>query len=308
MIRKFVFLLVSLLLVGGGAYFYWSYARKDAAVQGKLVEAVAKQYLDQNGTEDLTALALKGINLAQGENGIELWRLKANWASVLKEGDMIEIKEPSLVYFMQPDNEELRVTSQQGTINQKSKDIQFIGDVLARTGNSTMRADLMRYDGAAKSMQLPDGARFFSPGVNGTAGNVVWDMFTKVISASGGVTVDWTDSGRDPFLGGQGIGEIPAASTSVPDGADKPSATPESTAAPEQAKPEAPAAVAPVEASQQAVAAGNQTAPAGMVQQTTPAQKQIQSQKPASAQKKAAPKANKSAANKKQSVRTRTTQ
>lgn len=35
---------------------------------------------DGNPLEEAAGLAIKGINLFQGDKGIELWRLKASWA------------------------------------------------------------------------------------------------------------------------------------------------------------------------------------------------------------------------------------
>ena len=45
-------------------------------------------------------LAIKGINLFQGNKGLELWRLKASWAHMSQNGDTIDVDKPVVRYAL----------------------------------------------------------------------------------------------------------------------------------------------------------------------------------------------------------------
>ena len=153
---------------------------------------------EQDG-QGLLELALKTINLSQGEGGLELWRLKAEWANMQKEDGRIVVERPSLAYFMPEKNKEekqktLFVTSESGVVDQKEQILRFENQVHITMDDKTIQGDLLVYNGTAKTMTLPNGGEFTGTGISGTAPFLVWDMNNKTIRAEGGVAVEFAGS------------------------------------------------------------------------------------------------------------------
>ena len=135
-------------------------------------------------------LAMKSINLSQGENGFELWRLRATAASIVKKDEFIFLTLPRLRYFMK-DGTELKVVSDSGEIQQEQQIINFIDNVVVTRHNSTIRGPMLIYNGAAKTMTFPHGATFDEPDSSGQARTVIWHIDRKEIEGIGEVNVDF---------------------------------------------------------------------------------------------------------------------
>ncbi len=198
MLKRIAIAAVSVLCMAA-AWFLWLDRQfwDSAPPQPESPEAPANATQSMSSVLDDTSglsLSLKSILLSQGEGGIEVWRLKAQWASAQKDGDTILAARPRLVYKMPPDNRELLVTADKGDIRQKEQILRFIGSVFATQGNSTVRGPLLVYNGTAKTMAFPDGGEFDGEGVAGSAPRIVWNMKNGTIEASGGIAVDFTQS------------------------------------------------------------------------------------------------------------------
>jgi lipopolysaccharide export system protein LptC len=142
------------------------------------------------GHEEALALALKTISLSQGEGGFELWRLKAEWANMQKDGDNITVRLPKLTYFSRAEGEPpLHVSSETGLIQQKNQILRFIDNVRITQEDKVLDGDLLVYDGARKSMTFPHGGRFAGSGIKGSADTVEWDIEKQCIVATGDVSV-----------------------------------------------------------------------------------------------------------------------
>lgn len=153
---------------------------------------------DQDG-QGLLELALKTINLSQGEGGLELWRLKAEWANMQKEDGKIVVERPSLTYFMpEKDKAEkqktLFVTSESGVVDQKEQILRFENQVHITMDDKAIHGNLLVYNGTAKTMTLPNGGEFAGTGISGTAPFLVWNMNNKTIRAEEGVAVEFAGS------------------------------------------------------------------------------------------------------------------
>ncbi len=140
--------------------------------------------------EDIFTLALKEIELAQGGGGIEEWRLKANWAAMRKESDIINLTRPVVTYFMPENRGELQVTSSTGSVDQANRNVIMQGDVVAVNSDMTLKTTEMFYDSATRQMKFDKGASFSGEKVSGKADNLVWKMNERVIEATGDVVVD----------------------------------------------------------------------------------------------------------------------
>ncbi len=186
---------VLLVLAGvAGALVWWLFFKSDTLEAAK--EEVKQKVQDlAAGTakpDDIAALAVKAIDLTQGEHGLELWRLKAEWGSMRREGGILELEKPRFTYYMPPRNEEVRVSSDLGDVNQDTKIIRFRRNVLVHYGNNTIKGGLMVYNGTVKELRFPNGAEFDGPTLSGDAPLVYWRLDEHQINAAGGVDMTWS--------------------------------------------------------------------------------------------------------------------
>jgi LPS export ABC transporter protein LptC len=142
-----------------------------------------------SGSGDSSALdlALKAITLTQGEGGFELWRLKAEWASIQKQDDKIFLLQPRLTYFMREDDKILYVQSDTGDVDQAEQILRFIDNVRVTQDDTVITGPLLIYDGKTKTMTMPEGAELTDTGMQGSYRHLVWFMDTKRIETKGDV-------------------------------------------------------------------------------------------------------------------------
>lgn len=200
--KQRVLVFCTILAVAGGLV-WWLFFKPLSldAVKEELKEKAQGVAKGMAKADDLAALAVKAIDLKQGEHGIELWRLKAEWGNMRREGGLLELEKPNFTYYMQPHNEEVRVKAETGDVNQVSKLIRFRTNVQAYYDHNTISGPLMIYNGTGKVLTFPEGAVFGGPGMAGEAPMVTWILNEQLIKADGGVTMTW--EGDRPLPGGK---------------------------------------------------------------------------------------------------------
>lgn len=187
-----VALLVSLTLL---FFIYEPSENSEQKASGANTSAENDETSASEGEQTLD-LALKSVNLSQGEGGFEIWRLKAEWANVRKQGEAVIVEKPRLVYFMDEGEKTLHVSSSTGDINQKSQILRFINNVHIIQEDKVITGSLLVYNGSRKTMTFPDGGDFTSPGITGHAAQVEWDLNSKLITATGDVSVLFSQEER----------------------------------------------------------------------------------------------------------------
>lgn len=80
-----------------------SISNNDSKISGGDKKNILSEAVDAITEQDPLALALKNIELTMGENGFEVWRLKAQWASMKESDGSIEVLKPQIVYSMSED-------------------------------------------------------------------------------------------------------------------------------------------------------------------------------------------------------------
>lgn len=188
--RPLAIVIVLALVIGGAgiaAKLYFS----DEAQQAASAEALKNATVEgAQSDEDKLDQTLKTINLSQGEGGFEIWRLKAEWANVMQQGERIIVDNPRLTYLSKTgDATPLYVNSQRGDVVQKSQILRFIDNVRIMQDDKVMKGDLLIYNGTAKTMTFPDGGHFTDTGMQGDAAHIVWALDQKTIVGEGGVHV-----------------------------------------------------------------------------------------------------------------------
>jgi lipopolysaccharide export system protein LptC len=191
--RQVVFFLVFCCLISlvGATLLTDKENVREPAVQDKAGETEAKTGDDEEAALNLD---IKTVLLSQGEGGIELWRLKANWAKLLKHDDLIMVEAPDLTYFMKEGGKTLLISSKTGDIEQHSRIIRFMNDVRVTQDDKLFTGDLLVYNGTRKSMLFPNGVDFSDVGINARADSLIWFIDQKFITAMGNVSVEFARS------------------------------------------------------------------------------------------------------------------
>ena len=148
-----------------------------------------------NPLEEVAGLAIKGINLFQGNKGLELWRLKASWAHMSQNGDTIDVDKPVVRYALgegsasNPDDDVLDVQAQFGKITDNQRFLTLWDDVVITRYDEVITSSRMDYDANKRLMTFPEGAVFESPTASGTATLLAWDLAASEVHGSEGVLV-----------------------------------------------------------------------------------------------------------------------
>ncbi|HEU6438214.1 MAG TPA: LPS export ABC transporter periplasmic protein LptC [Nitratidesulfovibrio sp.] len=220
--RTLVILLAVLLAVGGAAVWRWQ-----AGVRKALETAMAGEAPSSAALEEAVGVAMKGIELVQGEKGIELWRLKATWAQLRQSNNVIDVDSPDLVYQMDG-GRQLRIVAKKGEVQQQVQMVRMWDEVHATHEQHELFANLMVYNGTRRTMYFPEGARIAGQTLSGNATRLEWDVVDNVLRGSDGVSMLLTprpDEKAGQF-GRTRLGDKVAQPTATP----KASATPSSKA------------------------------------------------------------------------------
>jgi LPS export ABC transporter protein LptC len=219
-------LLVVVLLVGSAAAWRWQ-----AGVRKALESAISGGVTDSATLEEAVGVAMKGIELVQGEKGIELWRLKATWAQLRQSNNVIDVDSPDLVYQMDG-GRQLRIVAQKGEVQQQVQLVRMWDDVHATHDRHELFSSLMVYNGTSRTMYFPEGARIEGQSLSGNATRLEWDVAADVLRGSDGVSLLLMPRADDK--NGQGAAQ-PKAAVAAPRKADAAGKSPQAHPAPGQA-------------------------------------------------------------------------
>lgn len=147
--------------------------------------------ISEDSSEDAIGLALKGINLVQGEKGLELWRLKASWASLSEEDGHINLEKPDIVYRVGDGEVPLLVTADKGYVEQDQQFLLLRDNVVCIYEAYTLYATLMTYDGTTRTMTFPEGAHIENDKSKGFAQILTWYLDANRVEGREGVMVSW---------------------------------------------------------------------------------------------------------------------
>lgn len=181
--RTLLILLLVALVVGGAAVWRWQ-----AGMRKALESAMTGAATDPATLEEAVGVAMKGIELVQGEKGIELWRLKATWAQLHQNNNIIDVDSPDIVYQMDG-GKQLHIVARKGEVQQQAQMMRMWDEVHATHDRHELFAHLMVYNGTSRTMYFPEGARIEGQSLSGNATRLEWDMAADVLRGSDGVSM-----------------------------------------------------------------------------------------------------------------------
>ena len=180
-------------------YFFTDGTLRMDAVKKKIVQQAQDAVVSNVDPDEVAALAMRAISLTQGEQGAELWRLKADWGNMRRRDNILELEKPWFTYYMPPDGKAIAIASEKGDIEQTEQKIRFLGSVIATYDGRTLVAPQMVYFGKSREIRCPEGGRVEGPGYEGSADQVVWNINEERIEAFGNVDITF-DAENDVFI------------------------------------------------------------------------------------------------------------
>ena len=181
-------LLAALIL--GGLYY----------LQTSVEEQIADEVRSAVGNDAKTNvdLSLKGIELKQGEDGKELWTLTASNGWYQKDESIIDLAEPHITYFLQPDREKVVVVAPHGMINQNDRFARLWGNVTVTNKKGVVTSKELTFNDEDKSLTMTGDVTFTGDGFNGSSDQAKWDLIHNELITTGNVVVEFqTDALKD---------------------------------------------------------------------------------------------------------------
>lgn len=188
--KKIFGVLCVLLFAAGIAWYVFTDGTLSLrAVKKELVRKAQDAVIENTDPDDVAALAVKAINLTQGEHGTELWRLKADWGNMRRKDNVLELEKPRFTYYMPPENKPLVIVSDKGEIMQEGQEIEFVDSVVATHADRTLHAPRITYLGKSRQLACPHGGTIEGEGYAGSASHILWRINDEMIEATGNVEV-----------------------------------------------------------------------------------------------------------------------
>jgi hypothetical protein len=157
---------------------------------------------------DAVGLAVRGIDLAQGGDGREIWRLRAEWGVLRRESGTVEVRAPRVRYILDETGEPEKsgyvlAGSDMGRVEDNNRLIGMRGNVLARNGERTLEGPLAVFDSDSRVLAFPQGGVLSDAALSGKGGILRWNMTTNILEGERGVEVIWTppSPSGDPLRG-----------------------------------------------------------------------------------------------------------
>ncbi|MCT4534842.1 LPS export ABC transporter periplasmic protein LptC [Halodesulfovibrio sp.] len=193
--RKWLIWGVLLVLIGGGLYYLQTSVEKQIAEEVK--DAIG------NDAETNVDLSLQGIELKQGEDGKELWTLKASNGWYQKDESIIDLAEPDIMYFVQPNRDKVHIVAPHGTINQREGIARLWGDVTVSNPKGTITSSELSFEDKKKMLFMTGSVTFTGEGFAGSSDEASWNLKDNQITATGNVTVQFRAAKLNDAVGGE---------------------------------------------------------------------------------------------------------
>lgn len=182
--RRLLVVLVALAVLGTAGYAAWRHFLA--------APKVPTREQARDALEEAVGLALKGVELVQGEKGVELWRLKATWAALRQEKGVIDVDSPDIIYKVGKTEEPLRVIAPKGEVRDNQSFIRLWDKVTCTYRDYVLDGTLMTYNSTSRLMIFPEGAVIVGATSRGNATRLSWNLATNVIEGEDGVVVHWS--------------------------------------------------------------------------------------------------------------------
>lgn len=160
--------------------------------------------------DDDVGLAIKGITVSSGENGLEKWQLTAQWATMRQKTAVLQVENPvmrhrisqSTVLFenssqnsavlLENDPDKVVIEAKHGLVYDNNTKVLLRQDVLAKQNENYIQGPVLSYNSKEQLAVFPQQANFAGNSLKGNADVLTWNMQENKILGSGKVQVEWT--------------------------------------------------------------------------------------------------------------------
>ncbi len=182
--------------------------RKERGLKENLKDVVqAFADIPDFGDDDV-GLAMKGIQVSQGEKGTEEWRLFADWATMRRKTGVLQVENPlmwhrvgegtvlfeggkSKTMLLQDDAEKISIKSDHGIVYDNNTKVLLQDNVSASQNANRVEGPFLSYNSTERIAVFPEKADFQGEGISGSAEILSWNMRSNKIYGTGNVEVEW---------------------------------------------------------------------------------------------------------------------
>ncbi|GAB6125447.1 LPS export ABC transporter periplasmic protein LptC [Humidesulfovibrio idahonensis] len=132
------------------------------------------------------------LELVQGSDGKELWRVRAKSAEYSLDQRVVQVIRPQLSAYIGPEREEVFIKSDTGEINQMGNTLTLRDNIAGRFGAFALTSDVFDYIGAMKKAYFKGRVVVTRPDFTVNATTVEINLETKELTAAGGVAAELT--------------------------------------------------------------------------------------------------------------------
>lgn len=159
--------------------------------------------------DDDVGLAIKGIQVSQGEEGAEEWRLFADWATMRQKTGVLQVENPLMWHrvgestvlfdgkkgqaamYLQDDADKIEIKSLHGLVYDNNTKVLLQDNVSASQNGNKVEGSILSYNSKERVAVFPEHAAFQGEGIAGNAEILSWNMKNNKIYGSGKVYVEW---------------------------------------------------------------------------------------------------------------------
>lgn len=160
--------------------------------------------------DDDVGLAIKGITVSSGENGLEKWQLTAQWATMRQKTAVLQVenpvmrhrisqstvlfenKSPNSAVLLENDPDKVIIEAKHGLVYDNNTKVLLRQDVLAKQNENYIQGPVLSYNSKEQLAVFPQQADFAGNSIRGNADVLTWNMQENKILGSGKVSVEWT--------------------------------------------------------------------------------------------------------------------
>jgi LPS export ABC transporter protein LptC len=132
------------------------------------------------------------LELVQGSDGKELWRIRAKSAQYSLDQRIVQVIRPQLSAYVGADREEVFIMSDLGEINQSGNTVTLRDNITGRFGTFALTSDVFDYIGAMKKAYFKGRVIVTRPDFTVNATTVEINLETRELTAAGGVAAELT--------------------------------------------------------------------------------------------------------------------
>lgn len=127
------------------------------------------------------------LELVQGSDGKELWRIRAKSAEYSLDQRIVQVIRPQLSAYVGSDREEVFIKSDTGEVNQSGNTMTLRDNIAGRYGDFALTSDVFDYIGAMKKAYFKGRVIISRPDFSVNATTVEINLETREFIAAGGV-------------------------------------------------------------------------------------------------------------------------